>query len=137
MATSEQKIVPFLTFMGQAEEAMTFYVGLFENSEVLQVQRYGPGQEGGTEGSVMHATFSLGGLRISCIDSPPIHEWTFTPAVSLFVHCQSEEEVDRLFQGLSEGGQILMPLATYPFSRKFAWLNDRFGVSWQLSLGPA
>jgi predicted 3-demethylubiquinone-9 3-methyltransferase (glyoxalase superfamily) len=69
-----------------------------------------------------------------CIDSYVRHAFTFTPAISLFVTCQSEAEIDQLFARLSEGGQILMPLDAYPFSEKFAWITDRYGVSWQLTL---
>ncbi len=141
MVTSEQKITPFLMFAGQAEEAMHLYVSLFDGSEVLDIRRYGP-NEAGVEGSVMHATFSLGGQRFMCIDSSVKHDFTFTPATSLYVTCHSEEEVDRLFRRLSEGGQVLMPLDAYPFSERFAWVADRYGVSWQLALvrqpsGPA
>ncbi len=136
MASLDQKIVPFLMFAGRAEEAMSFYVSLFKGSEVLAVQRYGS-NEPGAEGSVMHATFSLGGLRFMCIDSNVEHAFTFTPAISLYVTCQSAEEVDRLFARLSEGGQVLMPLDAYPFAERFAWVADRFGVSWQLSVPRA
>jgi Uncharacterized protein conserved in bacteria len=133
MLNAGQKITPFLTFDGQAEEAMNFYVSLFEQSEIVSITRYGP--EGfGKEGSVMHATFTLNGQVFMCIDSSVKHEWTFTPAVSLYVSCQSEEEIDRLFDRLSQGGQVLMPLDSYPFSAKFGWVNDKYGVSWQLSL---
>jgi predicted 3-demethylubiquinone-9 3-methyltransferase (glyoxalase superfamily) len=69
-----------------------------------------------------------------CVDSPVQHGFTFTPAMSLFVDCDGEEEIDRLFAGLSGDGQILMPLGPYPFSRRFGWLSDKFGVSWQLNL---
>lgn len=133
MRTPRQKITPFLTYVGTAEEAMNFYISLFPQSEVLGIERYGP-NEGGIEGSVKRATFSLSGQEFMCIDSPPVHEWTFTPAISLFVSCQSEEEVERLFARLSEGGQVLMPLGSYPFAEKFAWIADRYGVSWQLIL---
>jgi predicted 3-demethylubiquinone-9 3-methyltransferase (glyoxalase superfamily) len=133
MVVSPQKITPFLMFSGQAEEAMTFYMSLFDRSEVLDIRRYGP-DEAGTEGSVIHATFSLGGQQFMCIDSYVQHAFTFTPAISLFVTCQSEEEIDRLFGSLSADGQILMPLDAYPFSEKFAWITDRYGVSWQLTL---
>jgi predicted 3-demethylubiquinone-9 3-methyltransferase (glyoxalase superfamily) len=133
MHMMRQTITPFLTYTGTAEEAMNFYVSLFPQSEVLSIERYGP-NEGGKEGSVKHARFSLGGQEFRCIDSPPVHDWTFTPAVSLFVSCHSEEEADRLYGCLSEGGQVFMPLNSYPFSEKFAWVADRYGVSWQLSL---
>ena len=127
-----QKITTFLMFEGQAEEAITFYTSLFAQSKILNISRYGPG-EAGAEGTVRHATFSLNGQEFMCIDSSG-HEFTFTPAVSLYVNCATEAEIDTLFERLSQGGQILMPLDRYPFSEKFAWIADRFGVSWQLSL---
>jgi predicted 3-demethylubiquinone-9 3-methyltransferase (glyoxalase superfamily) len=127
------KVSTFLMFEGRAEEAMHFYVGLFDGAAVTNIRRYGPG-EAGKEGSVMHATFALKGQNFMCIDSPAKHAFTFTPAISIFVDCDSEAEVDALFGKLSEGGQILMPLDKYPFSRKFAWIADRFGVSWQINL---
>jgi predicted 3-demethylubiquinone-9 3-methyltransferase (glyoxalase superfamily) len=132
LAAIDQKITPFLMFAGRAEEAMRFYVSLFEGSSVLDVRRYGP-NEAGAEGSVMHATFSLAGQQFMCIDSNVEHAFTFTPAISLYVTCATAEEVDRLFGQLSDGGQVLMPLDAYPFSERFAWVADRFGVSWQLS----
>jgi predicted 3-demethylubiquinone-9 3-methyltransferase (glyoxalase superfamily) len=127
------KITTFLTFQGQAEEAMNLYTSLFEGSEVLNIVRYGP--EGpGAEGSVMHAIFSLNGQVFMCIDSNIAHAWTFTPAVSLWVTCETEQEIDTLYAELSEDGEVFMPLDAYPFSAKYAWVADRFGVSWQLSL---
>ncbi|KHF32714.1 VOC family protein [Paenibacillus sp. JTLBN-2024] len=129
----EPKVTPFLMFEGQAEEAMNFYVSVFSPAEILRVTRYGP-NESGTEGSVMQAAFSVKGQTILCIDSSVHHAFTFTPAISLFVDCESEEEIDETFAKLSEGGAVLMPLAAYPFAKKFAWVQDRFGVSWQLSL---
>jgi len=129
-------VTTFLMFEGRAEQAMNFYVSLFPGSRITSLRRYGPG-EVGAEGSVMRAEFSLPGQRLICIDSPAKHAFTFTPAMSLFVRCESETDVDMLFARLSEGGQVMIPLATYPFSEKFAWLADRFGVSWQLSLETA
>jgi predicted 3-demethylubiquinone-9 3-methyltransferase (glyoxalase superfamily) len=128
-----QKITNFLMFNGQAEEAMNFYISLFENSRIDHITRYGAGQPG-KEGTVIHAKFTLNGGEFMCIDSYVEHTFTFTPAMSLYVDCKSEAEIDRLFESLSAGGAILMPLGAYPFSKKYAWLNDRFGVSWQLSL---
>ncbi len=72
--------------------------------------------------------------RASVHDSAAVHAFTFTPSMSLYVRCEDEAEIDRVFAALSAGGQILMPLEQYPFSKKFGWLADRFGVSWQLSL---
>jgi predicted 3-demethylubiquinone-9 3-methyltransferase (glyoxalase superfamily) len=131
-----QKITTFLMFEGQAEEAMTFYTSLFKDAEIRSVTRYGPG-EAGVEGAVQHATFSLAGQEFMCIDSHVQHQFTFTPAVSLFVQCETEEELDRLYAALSEGGQPLMPLGSYGFSTKFGWVADRFGLSWQLNLPAA
>jgi predicted 3-demethylubiquinone-9 3-methyltransferase (glyoxalase superfamily) len=125
-------VTPFLMFEGAAETAMNFYVTLFQGS-VKRIQRYGPG-EPGKEGSVKRADFSIAGQNVICIDSPIKHAFTFTPSVSLFVECESEAEPDAAFGKLSEGGSVLMPAANYGFSAKFAWVNDRFGVSWQLNL---
>lgn len=128
-----QKITTFLMFTGRADEAMAFYASLFPDSKILDVKRYGPGQPG-PEGTVMHATFQLAGQQFMCIDSPPVHAFTFTPSMSLYVKCGSEAEIDALFAKLSEGGSVMMPLDRYPFSPKFGWCADRFGVSWQLTL---
>lgn len=125
-------VTTFLMFDGQAEEAITFYVSLFRGSEVTRVEKYGP-NEPGREGSVRRADFVLTGHRMMCIDSPAKHAFTFTPSTSLFVECEDEAELDRAFAALSAGGKVLMPPGDYGFSAKFAWLNDRFGVSWQLN----
>ncbi|OPA73234.1 hypothetical protein BVG16_29580 [Paenibacillus selenitireducens] len=133
MSHSTPKITTFLMFSGQAEEAMNYYISIFDDSEILQIQRYGPNQPG-AEGSVVKATFSLHGQVFMCIDSNVQHDFTFTPAISLFVTCDTEAEIDRAYAKLSEGGSVLMPLAAYPFSEKFGWVADQYGVSWQLSL---
>ena len=126
-------VSPFLMFEGQAEEAMNFYVKVIPDSEILNVQRHGP--EGpGPEGSIFVASFSLRGLPVMVSDSYISHDFTFTPSISLFVTCQSEEEVAEFSTALAEGGEYLMPLDNYGFSRRFAWVVDRFGVSWQLNL---
>ena len=126
-----KSISPFLMFEGAAEAAMNFYVSLFAGSSIQSIARFGP--EGpGKEGSVMTGILSLNGQTIMFLDSPVKHAFTFTPAISLFVECQSVEEIDRLFAVLSDGGQVLMPLDAYPFAQRFGWTNDRFGVSWQL-----
>jgi len=127
-----QKIINFLMFTGQAEEAMNFYVSLFSDSEIVNVKRH-EANGGGAEGSVLHATFSLNGQLFMCIDSPPVHAFTFTPSMSLYINCESDDEVEKLFKELSAGGSVLMPLGSYPFSKKYGWINDRFGVSWQLN----
>ena len=126
-------VIPFLMFEGQAEEAMNLYVKVIPDSEILNVQRHGP--EGpGPEGSIFVASFSLRGLPVMVSDSYASHDFTFTPSISLFVTCQSEQELAELSTALGEGGKYLMPLGNYGFSRRFAWVEDRFGVSWQLNL---
>jgi predicted 3-demethylubiquinone-9 3-methyltransferase (glyoxalase superfamily) len=94
---------------------------------------YGPG-EAGPEGSVKHARFRVAGQIVRCIDSYVKHEFTFTPATSFAVECESEEEIDRLYAALFDGGSVLMLLGDYGFSRRFGWVNDKFGVSWQINL---
>jgi predicted 3-demethylubiquinone-9 3-methyltransferase (glyoxalase superfamily) len=131
--TTMQKITTFLMFEGQAEAALNFYISLFNDSKVITISRYGP-NEAGAEGSVMHATFSLNGQLFMAIDSYVKHGFTFTPAMSLYVACETEQEIDTLFAKLSAGGKVMMPLDKYPFSSKFGWVGDQFGVSWQLSL---
>jgi predicted 3-demethylubiquinone-9 3-methyltransferase (glyoxalase superfamily) len=126
-------VATHLMFDGVAEEAMKFYVSLFANSSITEVEKYGPG-EPGKEGSIKVATFKLAGHDLICIDSPIKHDFTFTPAISIFVDCESEAELDNAFEKLSDGGKIYMPLDNYGFSSKFGWVSDRFGVSWQLSL---
>jgi predicted 3-demethylubiquinone-9 3-methyltransferase (glyoxalase superfamily) len=128
-----QKITTFLMFEGNAEEAMTFYTSLFDDAEISSITRYGADGPG-KDGSVQQATFTLAGQVFMCIDSPVHHDFRFTPAVSLFVHCANEAEIDRLYAALAEQGTELMPLGSHGFSAKFGWINDRFGVSWQLNL---
>lgn len=129
----EPRLRTFLMFEGRAGEALELYVSLFPDGRVIDVERYGPG-EAGPEGTVRLARFELLGQELLCIDSPAPHPFTFTPSISLFVTCASEAELERLFAALSQDGQVLMPLDAYGFSRRFAWVADRFGVSWQLNL---
>jgi predicted 3-demethylubiquinone-9 3-methyltransferase (glyoxalase superfamily) len=100
-----QKIKTFLMFEGRCEEAISFYVALFPNAAVTNIRCYGP--EGpGADGSVQQATFTIQGQTFMAIDSPVKHEFTFTPAMSLFVDCAGEPEIDALFANLSEGGKV-------------------------------
>jgi predicted 3-demethylubiquinone-9 3-methyltransferase (glyoxalase superfamily) len=127
------QVTPFLMFTGDAEQAMELYTSLFDDARVLTLTRWEAGGQG-AEGTVQQATFSIAGQVFRCFDSPPVHDFTFTPSFSIFVDVASAEELDRLFAGLSDGGTVLMPLDDYGFSRRYGWLNDRFGVSWQLDL---
>lgn len=119
---------------GKAEEAINFYISLFKDSGIQNIEYYKAGEPGGKEGTVKLATFTLAGQAYMAIDSEAPHKFSFTPAVSIYVNCESEEEIENLFKSFTEGGSILMPLGVYGFSKKFAWVSDRFGLSWQVNL---
>ncbi len=127
-----RSITTFLMFDGAAEEAVRLYVSLFEGASIHAIERWAPG-EPGREGAVKRLSFALAGHALIAFDSPTKHAFTFTPSTSLFVECETEREVDAVYAKLAEGGQVLMPLGGYGFSKKFGWVNDRFGVSWQLN----
>jgi len=120
-----------LMFSGQAEQAINFYTDLFDDSGIESVEYYGDDAQG-MSGQVVHARVRIAGQLVLAMDSPPVHDFTFTPSTSFFVSCDSDSEVDRLFAALSAGGSVLMGLDAYPFAKLYAWVNDRFGVSWQL-----
>ncbi len=132
-----QKITPFLWFDHQAEEAVNFYVSLFPNSKTTDIQRYNEESSkasGQPAGSVNWCSFELSGQKFGALNGGDYYK--ITPATSFFVSCDSEEEIDTLWSKFSEGAQIMMPFQEYPFSKKFGWLADKFGVSWQLNLDP-
>jgi predicted 3-demethylubiquinone-9 3-methyltransferase (glyoxalase superfamily) len=114
-----QKITPFLWFDDKAEEAMTFYTSIFKNSKVVSVSRYGDAGPG-PKGSVMSATFELEGQRFMALNGGPL--FSFTPAISFFVNCQTQAEVDDLWEKLSAGGK----------EDRCGWLKDKYGLSWQI-----
>jgi predicted 3-demethylubiquinone-9 3-methyltransferase (glyoxalase superfamily) len=114
---------------------MRFYASVFFPARIERIERYGAGEPG--EGTVKHATLRLGDRTVRCIDSPPVHPFTFTPAISIAVRAASADAVDGMFARLGDGGTVLMALDRYPFSERFAWVTDRFGVSWQLSFEGA
>lgn len=120
-------------FEGCAEEAMNFYITLFSESKIVEIEKYGA-HEAGPEGSVKRASFLLDDREFICIDSPVKHNFSFTPSVSIFVECESLAEAQTLYKKLSLDGSVLMPLDDYGFSKQFAWVTDRFGVSWQINL---
>ena len=129
-----QQINPCLWFDNQAEEAAQFYASLFPNSRVYEAAPYpegGPGEPG----TPMLVEFDLAGQRFIGLNGGP--QFQFTPAISFTVACDSEEEIDHLFARLLDGGEALMPLQAYPFAEKYGWVNDRYGVSWQLGLWPS
>ena len=114
-----QKITPFLWFDGKAEEAMNFYISIFRNSKVVSITRYGEGGPG-PKGTVMSAKFQLHGQEFMALNGGPL--FTFSPAISFFVNCETQEEVDDLWEKLSEGGE----------KQRCGWLRDKYGVSWQI-----
>jgi predicted 3-demethylubiquinone-9 3-methyltransferase (glyoxalase superfamily) len=133
-AIMKNRMITSLTFQdNNAENAMNFYVELFDNSKIIKIQRWGK-EMPVEEGRIMQATFELNGNLFMCSDSPPVHDWDFTPAVSNYIECDNEGEIETLFSKLSESGKVTMPLNNYGFSKKFAWVIDKFGVSWQLNL---
>ena len=125
LAGLPQKISPFLMFVGEqagkTEEAVHFYTSLFKNSSIARIERYGAG-EGGLEGTVKHASFSLNGQGFMAMDGGLQHDFTFTPAISFYVNCQNQAEVDYFWEKLTEGGE----------ESQCGWLKDRYGVSWQI-----
>ena len=114
-----QKITPFLWFDNNCEEAMNFYVSVFRNSKIVSVTRYGEGGPG-PKGTVMTGTFELEGQKFMALNGGP--HFKFTEAISLFVNCESQQEVDELWEKLSEGGA----------KSQCGWLKDRYGLSWQI-----
>jgi predicted 3-demethylubiquinone-9 3-methyltransferase (glyoxalase superfamily) len=130
-----QKIIPNLWFEKDTEEVVDFYTSLFTGSSKGRIMRYdkaGAEASGQKEGDVMTISFKLAGQEFIAINGGPYFK--FTPAVSLSVSCKSEEEVDKLYEKLAENGQVLMALDKYPFAPKYAWINDKYGLSWQIIL---
>lgn len=114
-----QKITPFLWFDGKAEEAMKFYTSIFKNSKIGDISRYG--DEGpGPKGTVMVVTFQLNGQEFMAINGGPM--FTFSPAISFVVNCDTQDEVDLFWEKLSDGGE----------KQQCGWLKDKYGVSWQI-----
>ncbi|MBS0241022.1 MAG: VOC family protein [Proteobacteria bacterium] len=127
-----QSAAPFLMFEGKAEEALSFYASAIPGARIDTIERYGP--DGPKPGTVKMATLDIAGLKVMATDSPVPHGFTFTPSMSLFLTCASEVELRDLATKLANGGNFLMPIGSYGFSQLFAWLADRYGVSWQLNL---
>lgn len=133
-----QKTTTFLMFVGEqcgkAEEAIRLYTMLFKNSEIKNMELWKKDELGGKEGLIKQATFTIDGLEYMASENTFEHNFTFTPATSIYVNCDNEKELESLFLKLSEGGSIMMPIDNYGFSKKFGWLADKYGVSWQLNL---
>ncbi|HWY09146.1 MAG TPA: VOC family protein, partial [Candidatus Acidoferrales bacterium] len=117
--TPMQKITPFLWFDGNAEEAANFYISIFKNSKMGKISRYGDAGPG-PKGSVMSVTFQIEGQEFFALNGGP--QFKFTPAISFFVNCETQQEVDELWEKLSAGGR----------TDRCGWLQDKFGLSWQI-----
>lgn len=139
------KATTFLTFVGdqcgKAEEAINFYTSIFPNSEIKNITKYREGEDGGTPELIKFGVFTLNGVEYNVSESNYNHAWSFNPGVSLFVACDTENEIETLFEALSSnGGQTMVPLDNYKgsgdygFGKKFGWCEDKYGISWQLNL---
>jgi predicted 3-demethylubiquinone-9 3-methyltransferase (glyoxalase superfamily) len=113
------KITPFLWFDDKAEEAMNFYVSIFKNSKVLDISRYGK-DSAYPEGTAFVVTFQLDGQQVMALNAGP--QFKFTEAISMYVNCETQAEVDILWEKLTEGGE----------KSRCGWLKDRYGLSWQI-----
>ena len=129
----KKQVTTFLTFNGCAEEAMNYYADLIEDAEITSISRYMAG-EAGAKGTVMAATFKIKDQELACIDSAIKQNFSFTPAISIYMNCDSVEEIKKIFRGLSSEGKVFMELTSYGFSELYGWVEDKYGVSWQLNL---
>lgn len=125
------KATPFLMFQGDASPALELWSAALPELEILDLARYPAGPQ---EGQIASARIRIGGGEWRLYDSPPMHDFTFTPATSIFLDCDDEAQLRRLAQQLGDGGRVFMPIDNYGFSPLFTWIADRFGVSWQINL---
>ena len=126
-------VTPFLMFQGHnAQEAIDFYLEVIPDSRVQEIQHYGESNPDHAD-LIMFATVTIGGQDVKFSDSPIKHAFDFTPSFSFLIECESEEELKTLASHFEKNGRVLMPIDSYGFSTKFAWVEDRFGVSWQLT----
>jgi predicted 3-demethylubiquinone-9 3-methyltransferase (glyoxalase superfamily) len=133
--TKIQKITPFLWFDNQTEDAVNFYLNVFNNSRIKTTTRYGKEgakASGMPKNSVMTMAFQIEGQDFVAINGGPIFK--INPTISFFVNCENIQEIDRLWGKLSESGTVMMELDSYPFAEKYGWIQDKYGVSWQLIL---
>lgn len=130
-----QKITPFLWFDTQAEEAVNFYITVFNNSKIKTTTRYGEAgakASGMSENSVMTMDFQIEGQDFVAINGGPVFQ--INPTISFFVNCETIQEIERIWGKLAENGTVMMDLDNYPFAEKYGWIQDKYGVSWQLIL---
>ncbi|KEQ03242.1 VOC family protein [Pseudorhizobium pelagicum] len=125
------KATPFLMFQGRCEEAINFYVNTIPGSEIEQLTRYGD-EHDEMAGKVFTSLIRIAGQTVMANDSPPVHQFTFTPSFSFWIDCTESDQVAHLAEVLSVDGKKMMPADNYGFSESFAFVEDRFGISWQL-----
>lgn len=117
----------FLMFQGQCGAALDFYAAILPDTRILSLDRK-------PDGTVAMARLSIAGLEVMANDSPPVHDFDFTPSISIFLGVEDTDQVDALAVAMALEGKVLMPAGEYGFSRRFAWIQDRFGVSWQINV---
>ncbi len=127
------KVKTHIMFQGRAEDAVNLYSSVFKDFHVNKVERYGEG-EPVAAGAFKLAQVSFSGHDLMILDSPPVHDFSFTPSISLFVDFETQGDLDAAFAELSKDGEVMMPLGDYGFSARYGWIADRYGVSWQLNL---
>lgn len=133
-----QKIIPFLWFDNNAQEAVNFYTSVFKNSKIGFISHYDETSAKVANrpvGSVLTIDFTLDGMEFGALNGGPIFK--FTPAISFMVHCKNADEVDYFWGKFSNGAKVLMSLDKYPFSERYGWLEDKFGVSWQFIIADS
>ena len=127
------KVKTHMMFQGDAKKAVDLYSAAFKDFEVGEIESYEEGEQV-TEGLFKLANISFAGHELIIFDSPPVHDFSFSPSMSIFVDFDTRDELEAAFAKLSEDGKIMMPLDNYGFSNRFGWIADRYGVSWQLNL---
>lgn len=121
---------PFITLEGKAKQALDLYKSVFPSFDLISIQNHAePHDE-----LIMVATFSVEGQEVMISDSPISHEWKITPGISFFVELSSEEDLENYANSLSKDGRVMMPAGNYGFSKMFTWVEDGFGVNWQLNV---
>ena len=135
-----KKTSTFLLFVGdqcgKAQEAIDFYTSIFPNSKTISLEKYAEGEAGGAPDLIKHGVFTINETEYMVSESNFDHAFTFSPAISIFVEYDSEDEMKTYFEKLSKGGQVMVPIDDYGYShsQKYGWCEDRFGVSWQFNL---
>lgn len=127
------KVITHIMFQGDAQKAIDLYLSIFKDFTVGNVERYGEGEQVAA-GAFKMAEVSFAGHDFIIFNSPPVHDFSFTPTMSIFVDFDTADELETAFARLSEAGQVMMPLGDYGFSKRYGWVADRFGLSWQLNL---